>query len=135
MTPFISKTKILAIIFYLKKVTKPKKNQKRAKKNVMVEYASRTTMHGLPNLVSSERFFVKVMWFVVILMGISATTYIIFNCLIDYMNWNVVTTIDVRRENTMVFPAVTLCFREEVWIEYRILKLYLEWFFDCHKKG
>ncbi len=57
----------------------PKEAFKPIKKNEikenLIKLCQETSMHGLGNIVNNEIFLFKLGWFIIVLIGIAATTY------------------------------------------------------------
>ena len=66
-------------------------------------------MHGFPNIFESERTFFKVMWSLLLLASAVGCIYFIQRITTDYLNYDVITKIELINENPMRFPAFTIC--------------------------
>jgi hypothetical protein len=71
---------------------------------------------------------IKIMWFVFIILGIASVSFFISKSVLDYLSWDVITSIDVRIETSMVFPAVTLCFEDDK--SYNLREILIECSFN-----
>ena len=86
-----------------------KSNYQKSKKlkNKAIELVLSSTSHGLPNIFRTERKSLKIMWFILFVVALSVGIYTVFNGIISYLNYDVVTKIDVIDESKSEFPAVT----------------------------
>jgi hypothetical protein len=86
-----------------------KSNYQKSKKlkNKAIELVLSSTSHGLPNIFRTERTSLKIMWFILFVAALSVGIYTVFNGIIGYLNYEVVTKIDVIDESKSEFPAVT----------------------------
>lgn len=73
------------------------------------EFGDRSTFHGIPNFVSTERIFIKITWLVCILMSGSYCMYTIGKNTSDYLSYQVETVIEIKNDNDADFPSVTFC--------------------------
>ena len=73
------------------------------------EQLASTTGHGLGNIVGTDNLCLKIMWFIVWLIGVGFTLYLIISSLIGYFAWEVITKVRVIDERPMIFPKVTFC--------------------------
>lgn len=73
------------------------------------EQLSNTTGHGLGNIVATQNWCLKIMWFIAWLTGLGLTIYLIILSLRSYFNFEVITKIRVIDERPMIFPKVTVC--------------------------
>lgn len=73
------------------------------------EIASVSTAHGIPNIVDADKLVIKLMWLFFFLISVGGCAYFICNSVIDFLNFDVVTKIDVVHESASIFPAVSFC--------------------------
>ena len=66
-----------------------------------------STIHGLPNALRSKNLFLKIVWFGLFLVSASVGIYSVIDSLNDFLNYEVVTKIDMIDELPIQFPAVT----------------------------
>ena len=92
-------------------------------KKVFLESALSTTIHGLPNIFRSERILLKIMWTLCLLGFSSYCFFSIFKSVNSYLNHEVVTNIDIIKENPTEFPAVTICNLNLFVTDYALDKL------------
>lgn len=68
---------------------------------------SDSTSHGLPKIVNSERVCFKLMWLLSLVVSTSVGFYLIVSNIFDYLDYEVVTKIQIINESLMPFPTVT----------------------------
>jgi len=72
-----------------------------------IEIALGSTSHGIPNIFRNDKACLKLMWLLLLLFGISTGIYTIVESIINYFNYDVVTSINVINEIPNEFPAIT----------------------------
>lgn len=72
-------------------------------------WAERSTFHGLPQIISSERIAVKVIWSVCLLASWSYCGKLLVNSVSDYWNYDVNTVVEILRDTDANFPTITFC--------------------------
>ena len=85
-------------------------NYQSKKKNIFYKYMTKTTINGIPNIITSNNKFIKFFWICFCMIAASICAFFIFESGADYLAWNVITTVQIVRENKMVFPAISVCF-------------------------
>ena len=78
-------------------------------KKVILALIETSTAYGLPNIVRSRRLFNKLFWLTFIVLSLTAATYYIVNDLIDYYNYEVVTTVKTEYDQPTEFPTISFC--------------------------
>lgn len=68
-----------------------------------------STAHGISNLIRTRNISIKIMWLIFLLASISVGLYYTISNIIDFLNYNTVTTIEVINEQQSEFPTVSLC--------------------------
>lgn len=76
-------------------------------KSKTYEILTESTSHGLPNIFKTERNCIKIMWLILFLASSSLSVILVTKSIFDYLNFDVVTIIDVKYEMPTEFPAVT----------------------------
>lgn len=72
------------------------------------ELVSVSTSHGLPNIFRSQHSAIKLMWLCLFIASISMGFYLVSKSIIEYLNFEAVTKIDVINETPTQFPAITI---------------------------
>ena len=78
-------------------------------KEALREIALSSTCQGLPNIVKSNSLFFRIFWTFFLIVSSSYCFYSIVKSINSYLNWEVITNIDVINEIPAQFPAVTFC--------------------------
>jgi len=91
-------------------------------KKRFVEWSSSSTSHGYPNIFRTDKWLIKIMWFLFILLSTGFCFYMVTKSVMDYLNHDVVTKIRVFNEAPIEFPTITICnlnpFTTNASIEY-----------------
>ena len=77
--------------------------------DIVTEYGDTGTAHGIPRIISSERWWAKIFWLLIscglaVVFGIQG-----YGLLTDFFSWPYNTKIDVISKSRVEFPAVTVC--------------------------
>jgi hypothetical protein len=83
-----------------KKIEKIKKKTK--------ELIMASTSHGLPNIFRTNRIIFKLMWFILFLLSTALGINTVIGTVNTYLNYEIVTKIDVITEIPTNFPAITI---------------------------
>ena len=67
-----------------------------------------STSHGLPNIFRSQHSAIKLMWICLFTASISMGFYIVTKSIIEYLDFETVTKINVINETPTQFPAITI---------------------------
>lgn len=73
------------------------------------EFGERSTFHGIPSLVSTERVFIRIIWMMCIVASGIYCVYTIAGNTRDFFSYQVETVIEVKHEANADFPTVTFC--------------------------
>jgi hypothetical protein len=68
-----------------------------------------STVYGLPNIFRSRRLFNKLFWLTFLVLSMTAASLYIFYDLVDYFNYEVVTTVKTEYDQPTEFPTVSFC--------------------------
>jgi hypothetical protein len=74
-------------------------------KNAAIE----TTGHGLPRIMLSKSYFLKIMWTIFMLVSMSLCAYMIIRLVSQYLQFDVNTQILVIYEPKILFPTISYC--------------------------
>ena len=72
-------------------------------------FAERSTWHAIPNIAASDRVFVKIIWLVGMIISFSLCLILLIKNLIDFLNFEVETVVEILRDSDALFPTVTIC--------------------------
>lgn len=78
-------------------------------KHVILELLQKSSVYAVSQLVSSNGLGRKVLWFVVLIIGLLGCSYEICHFLSLYFQYPVVITLEVKNSWKLDFPAVTVC--------------------------
>ncbi len=81
-------------------------------KKKCVDSLSRSSFHGVPEIIASETIFQKLFWAIIILTMYAYFTLSIVNNVLEYLKYPVVTNINTVYEKEVTFPAVNFCYGE-----------------------
>ena len=74
--------------------------------SILIQYS---TAYGIPNVLRSRNLFNKIFWLAfLVLSGAGAIIYI-YSDLVDYLNYDVVTTVKTEYDPPTEFPTVSFC--------------------------
>lgn len=68
-----------------------------------------SSFHGFVKIVKTKHIFLKVIWGFFVLISIMSCSYLIIKNILYYLDYNVVTNINVIYEIPTQFPSVSLC--------------------------
>jgi hypothetical protein len=71
--------------------------------------STNTTGHGLPRIILSKSYFLKIMWLTFMLASIGLCAFMIVKSVSQYLNFDVNTKISVINQAQMSFPAISIC--------------------------
>ena len=68
-----------------------------------------STAYGLPNIFRSKRLFNKLFWLAFLLASVTAAVYYIVNDVVDFYNYEVVTSVKTEYDQPTEFPTISFC--------------------------
>ena len=89
-------------------------------KGVVVEIATNSSTHGLPNIARTNSFFLKIMWFIFTVLCTSICLYLNVKTILNYLDYEVVTKISVINQIPAPFPTITICSLNMLATDYAI---------------
>ena len=78
-------------------------------KDELIELISDSTIHALPRIVKSKSSIVKMIMLVCFLASACYCAYLITTTVFNYLNYDVITSIETFPEMPAAFPAITIC--------------------------
>jgi hypothetical protein len=78
-------------------------------KEIIKETMLDSTGHGFPNLISNKRWSFRIMWLLCMLVAFCGCAYLLTKSVIDFLEFEVVTSIRREGETPALFPTVALC--------------------------
>ena len=76
--------------------------------NSIKETCESSSIHAIPNITKNKYYSIKLVWLVCFLISTAFCGYSIFNSLVDYFQYNVVTKMVVEKANKLIFPIITI---------------------------
>ena len=73
------------------------------------EFLETSTIHGLPRIASSRKKFLKLFWFLTIVVGFSFAGLLILNALLEYEENPFISTIETFPITQLNFPSIIVC--------------------------
>jgi len=70
---------------------------------------STSTGHGLPQMVKPDNLFLSLLWVVFFLIGVGGGIFMIHQSVDQFLQYGVITTTTIKRENEITMPAITFC--------------------------
>ncbi len=83
--------------------------KKNTLKSVLLDSAASTTIHGIPFFIRTKTNSTKSMWIFSQLITVVVCSWMLLNIFTEFFKFHIVTNIYVNQENTLLFPAVTVC--------------------------
>lgn len=84
-----------------------KKSKSKKIKRKLIDFATQSTSHGLPRIFSADKTYLKLMWFMLFVLFSILGIYKVAEMSVKYLDYEVVSRIDVINELPTEFPAVT----------------------------
>lgn len=77
--------------------------------SILIEIIQSSTFHGLPNIFSTNRKFIRIAWILSLTTSICLNVFFIYNQVSSYYEYDIVTKIDEIYEEESELPAVSIC--------------------------
>lgn len=84
-------------------------NEQKSLKSVLLNSLQKSSVYAVSQLVTSSGFGRRILWFLVLLVGLCGCSYEIYHFLTLYFQYPVVITLEVKNNWKLDFPAVTVC--------------------------
>ena len=79
-------------------------------KKALLDWTQTVNFHNFSRIFKKDNhIFTKITWASIFLALFSATNYILINLIIDYFEYKVVSTIQIKNEVPQLFPMITIC--------------------------
>jgi len=101
---------LLIVSLYLKQLPiqqKPETFQE--VKTAFLGCLSNTTGHGLPQIVKPGNPFLNVLWVIFYSVAIGGCSFLIYQAVDQYSQFDVITMTKIKRDTYMTFPGITIC--------------------------
>jgi hypothetical protein len=89
-------------------------NRDNSIKKIIIDCAENTSIHGLPSLMKSKMLLFKILWGLFILGSVNGCVLLIYNGIIDYLKYEVLTKYHVIKNETMPLPMITFCLLDSI---------------------
>ena len=97
---------------YTFKINQPKKDETKKRETIKKIFSSvleNSTIHGLSNIIKNDLISIRSMWILCFLLFSSICCYMMSHTIQEYIKFEVVSRVDVKYENEIVFPMITIC--------------------------
>ena len=88
-------------------------------KTYFINALSDSSSHGLPNFFKTKRLIFKLMWFLLFNASVAFGCFMIQKTVFDYLDYEVVTKIDIINESPTQFPTVTFYNLNKLSVNYK----------------
>ena len=88
---------------------RPSETLSKRVKTVLNEFGGKTSIAGLSNAYQSESTSKRIYWGILFLIGSFITVNTTIGVIVDYLEFEVTTSTDLRSDPSVVFPAVSVC--------------------------
>jgi hypothetical protein len=78
-------------------------------KKKCIDIFGESTTHAIPNILRRDNVFLKVFWFLLLLVSVGFCSYLIIKAIMDYLNFEVTSKIRLVIESPMTYPMVSIC--------------------------
>ena len=76
---------------------------------IISELLSDSTAYGLAKIFKRKKLFFKLFWLTFFLMGSGTSVYYICDAITGYFEYEVITKIENKYEQPMLFPTISIC--------------------------
>lgn len=98
-------------------------------KEKLKEWAEKSSVHAVPQLVISKNYLVKLLWLGCLLLSGFFCGKTVINNLIDYFSYSVDTVVQIDRDSNVNFPTVTICRLQHCGLDGAKYNTFVEEFF------
>lgn len=78
-------------------------------KKKLFELGSSSTIHGISNILKTNRLLIRIIWIVSLLCSFSLCVSLILNSVMEYLKYDTTTDTKIIYQNPTEFPAVSFC--------------------------
>ena len=89
--------------------------------DTFIDWCQNSTIAGVSRTVKSKSYVKKLYWITLFLVGVYFTIITTYNVFDDYFLYEVRTSTDLSYENSITFPAVTICNQNRFVISMKTL--------------
>lgn len=91
---------------------------------------SKTTIHGLPNILNARHLIIRIVWLLFTLLAGSVCIYLIVSSIQNYFKYDVVTLIQEWPKNPFNFPTISFCNLNQPKTNYTLDDILIDCMFD-----
>lgn len=73
------------------------------------KFLSTATAHGIPRILNTDSLFVRLFWTILLTGSISFGSYNIYNSILAYYDYPVITNVARTTTDELIFPTITVC--------------------------
>jgi hypothetical protein len=88
---------------------KTQSTSRQNKKKIIENWIKETSSHGLPNVIKSKYWFIKIFWLFVYTLSFCYFSYTLTQSWLKYFSFGILTTLSNRNDEIVEFPAVDFC--------------------------
>ena len=115
-------------------IIEEKNHMKKIIKEKFVEFSSVSTSHGYPNIFRTKYRSIKILWLFCLSIAIGVCLLLLIRGIKAYLEYGVITNIDVIDERPTLFPTITICELEKFQTEFAA-DLFRETYFKEYGKN
>ena len=68
-----------------------------------------SSIHAIPNISRNKYSLIKIIWLICFLISFGFCSFSIYSCVLDYLDYNVVTNVKIKNTNQLSFPVINIC--------------------------
>lgn len=91
-------------------------------KEISLEILSITTMHGIPNMIRTENFKIRILWTICLIVSSGSCGFFMITSILNFLQYDIVTVIYKSYEQASVFPTLSICNTMTKSYEIKVLK-------------
>ena len=97
-------------------------------KKSTIELIETSSIQGFPNLFRTKRSFLKMMWILSLVLSTSACVYYETKTILDFFDYEVVTSIKTVNEPYLEFPTISICSQYNKSFKFEIIYFYFNFY-------
>ena len=74
-------------------------------------------------MINSSKGILKICWFISIIASIACYVYYVYDNIIEYLNYDIITQVTVEKTRTLLFPTVTFCLAAKSYAKRNFLTI------------
>lgn len=97
-------------------------------KKSTIELIETSSIQGFPNLFRTKRSFLKMMWILSLVLSTSACVYYETKTILDFFDYEVVTSIKTVNEPYLDFPTISICSQYNKSFKFEIIYFFFNFY-------